>query len=303
MMTHKLFIFLFLPACIYQVSIMAQKPRPDTAGLIDKLPCSSFEWVPWKGVSEKGAMKVPIKFSGKTYWFQLDTGSDGTMIYGKADPSLNWKEGQKWVRVTDVEFGGMKIPAAKFYVNPDMEPEPDGIAGTAGLDLFMGNVAVIDFPGRRFCLMSNADAPAELYAKSRGVKAIIRDGKFFIEAKLNGQILDGVFYDSGSSATALSVDFENWKNMTGLSGANQAARKIDGFSWGKPMTFVGGESKGELEIGAINFGKQLAFYRSEPLDFFKKFPFQTIGNIGNAPFFDKIIILDLGAHPAFRIIK
>jgi hypothetical protein len=288
---------------ICHIGVRGQTPSAGVRSLINKLPCTAFEWEPWKAVSDKGAIKVPIKFGRKTYWFQLDTGSDGTIVYGKIDKSLGLKEGQNSVRLTNVELGRMKFPVARLYINPNMHPEPGGIAGTVGLDLFMGNVAVIDFPGKRFCLMPKADAPTELRTQSESVKAVIRDGKFFIETKLNGQRLDDLFYDSGSSAMALSVDFEVWKSLTGLSGEEQATKKYAGSSWGKPMNFIGGETKGELEIGEMKLGKQLAFYRSQPLDFFKKFPFTTVGNIGNAPFFDKVIILDLGVHPAFRIIK
>lgn len=300
-MIIRLFIWIFLLSAICRTGASAQNSSTGVAELINKLPCSTFEWVPWKDVSEKGAMKVPIKFGGRIYWFQLDTGADVTLIYGKPDSSVGWKEGQNSVRVTDVELGGMKFPARRFMVFPDMKPGET--SGTVGLDVFMGNIAVIDYPGKRFCLMPRVDAPDELFNRKQSVNAVIRDGKFFIEATLNGQKLDGLFFDTGSSAMPLSVDYEEWKSVTGLTGESQAAKKFAGWGWGKPVTFIGGESTGELEIGSMKFGRQLAFYRSEPLDFFKKFPFQTIGNIGNAPFFDKIVVMDLSPHAAFRILK
>ena len=129
----KLFVLSSLVLGVSQSNTLAQNSASRLAQIINKLPCSTFEWVPWKDVSEKGAMKVPVKFGGKTY------------------------------------------------------------------------------PRR--------------------------------------------------------------------------------------------ESTGELEIGSMKLGRQLAFYRSEPLNFFKQFPFQTIGNVGNAPFFDKIIVMDLSPHPAFRILN
>lgn len=232
----------------------SQKLSNEITTVINKLSCVSFEWEPWKGFSEKGAIRVPIKYGGKNHWFQLDTGADATIIYGKPDKSLNWNEtqGQSWTRLTDVEFGGMKIPVARFYNMPSMPSKSGYIEGMIGLDLFIGNVAVIDFPGKRLCLMPQPDAPPEFLTKSRSAKALIRDGKFFIvNAKVNGQKVDGLFYDTGASATALGVDFENWKTMTGNSGEEQASVKAAGYSWGKPMNFIGAETRGEFEIGGI----------------------------------------------------
>ncbi|MBA2607133.1 MAG: hypothetical protein H0U96_09740 [Acidobacteria bacterium] len=294
------------PAAVPTPMPTPQKLSAEITAVLNKLSCVSFEWVPWKGFSDKGGIRVPIKYGGKNHWFQLDTGADATIIYGQPDKSLNWKEtrGQKWTRLTDVEFSGMKFPVARFYNLPNMPSEPGFIEGTIGLDLFMGNVAVIDFPGKRLCLMPQADAPTEFVTKSQSAKALIRDGKFFIvNAKINGQKVDGLFYDTGASATALGVDFEVWKIMTGNSGEEQAGVKAAGYSWGKPMNFIGAETKGEFEIGNIKLGKQLAFYRSQPVDFFKKFPIEATGTIGNVPFLDKVIVLDLGIHPALRILK
>jgi len=101
-----------------------------------------------------------------------------------------------------------------LYVTPDMKAKPGGTAGTIGLDLLRGQIAVLDYPGKRFCLIRRADAPEELRLHKRGawVSAEIRDGKFFVKAKLNGQRLDDVFFDTGASVFSLMVDFETWKN-------------------------------------------------------------------------------------------
>jgi len=263
-------------------SALGQATPSGVDSIVAKLSCSSFDWEPWEGVSDKGAIKVPITFGGRQYWFQLDTGADVTSVYGKPDPALSWREGQNSVRVTDVALGGMKWSARRFLVLPDMKP--GATSGTVGLDVMMGNVAVIDYPGKRFCLVPHVDAPSELWTKSRGVKAVIRDGKFFVEAQLNSRALDGLFFDTGSSALALSVDFEEWKAITGLTGENQAAQKVAGFAWGKPMTFIGGESSGDLLIGSLNLGRQLAFYRSEPWTSSSSSPFTPSETSGTCRF-------------------
>lgn len=295
-----------IPVAAETPQAAAQKLSAEMTTVINKLSCVSFEWLPWKGFSEKGGIRVPIKYGGKNHWFQLDTGADATIIYGQPDKSLDWKEtqGQKWARLTDVEFAGMKFPVAQFYSMPAMPSDPKYIEGIIGLDLLMGNVAVLDFPGKRLCLVPHADAPPEFLTQSQSAKALIRDGKFFIvNAKVNGQKVDGLFYDTGASAHALGVDFEDWKAMTGNSGEEPSNIKVAGYAWGKPMNFIGAETKGEFEIGSIKLGKQFAFYRSEPLDFFKKFPIPATGTIGNVPFLDKVIVLDLGIHPALRVLE
>jgi hypothetical protein len=61
----------------------------------------------------------------------------------------------------------MKFPVARFYSIPSMPSEPGFIEGMVGLDLFMGNVAVIDSPGKRLCMMPQADTPTEFVTKSQ----------------------------------------------------------------------------------------------------------------------------------------
>src|SRR5712691_294894 len=70
------------------------------ARLLDGLPGVGFEWAPVRGISDRGSIVVPIVLAGATYRYQLDTGSDVTVIHGSEPAAhLGWKNGRKSVRV------------------------------------------------------------------------------------------------------------------------------------------------------------------------------------------------------------
>lgn len=293
--------------CIFGflLSARAQTTLAKPTDLLADSKCSVFEWDAWEGVTEKGAIRVPVTLDGHTYSYQLDTGADATIVYGAEAERWGWRKGAEWVRVPDISLGGGSTSAAMLYVMPDMKVKPGGTAGTVGLDLLLGQIAVIDYPGKRFCLIRRADAPEELRLHKRGawVSAEIRDGKFFVKAKLNDQRLDGVFFDTGASVFPLTVDFEKWKALTARTGEADATRKLMGSSWGKPNPLIGAPAIGALQIGSLQLPSPLVFYQGAQPEYFKKYPYPATGSLGNAPFWNDVIVLDLGVHPAFGILR
>ena len=80
-------------------------------------------------------MHVPVNMNGKAYQYQLDTGADEVIPYGKSEHD-GWKAKHEGVRIPDVSFAGVKFPAIvayRFTQVPDVD-----VQGTVGLDLLMG---------------------------------------------------------------------------------------------------------------------------------------------------------------------
>src|SRR5215211_7587003 len=73
--------------------------QPASSDPLSGLPFEPFRWLPIEGGPERGALLVPIELAGKTYQFQLDTGADGTILYGMEAERWGWKKGERDVRV------------------------------------------------------------------------------------------------------------------------------------------------------------------------------------------------------------
>ncbi len=282
--------------------VCAQKSRETVKKIIDRLQCSRFEWAAVKGVSDKYAIVVPITISARRYKFQLDTGAHATIIYGTEAARWGWSTGQSSVIVRAVEVGGTVIPEAELRV---MEKRVSGTtAGTLGLGLLSGRTVVLDYPGKRLCLMRNVEAPAELLSRVSWVTAEIQRGKFFVKAKLNGQELDNIFFDTGASAFPLIVDFESWKSLTTRIGDTATTTtKLTVSAWGEQVTHIGAPALGPLEVGSIKMARPIVYYRESQPDFFKKLLSPAAGLMGNAPFWDEVVVMDLSARPAFGILR
>jgi hypothetical protein len=144
-------IIVFLPLLSWLS--LAQQEHSGAGGLIDNLHCTDFEWLPAAGISDKAALRIPILLDKRTYWYQLDTGSDATVLYGTDGKRWGWEQGQRFVRVLNVKVGGLEIPAILASVRPEMKADPKDTEGTVGLDVLIGNIVVLDFPNKHFCMV------------------------------------------------------------------------------------------------------------------------------------------------------
>jgi hypothetical protein len=294
---------LFLGVVLLVSACRSQASADEKRGPIEDLPWVSFEWDAWEGVTEKGALLVPVTIEGKAYRFQLDTGADAMIVYGSEAERWGWRAGQRSVRVPAIHLGGADLPATDVYVIPELEPKEGESAGTVGLAPLIGRLVVIDYPGKRFCVVPRTSIPDELLERMPAAPAAIRNGKLFVETKLAGREMENIFFDTGASVFPMLVDYEPWKALTGLATEKEATTRILGSSWGKPTSFVGAHASGELEIGAARLESPVVFFFGSEPDHFGKFPFPTQGLIGNAPFWNDVLILDLGEKPALRILR
>jgi hypothetical protein len=282
------------------VSAFAAASHAAPLDLTQNLPCSSFKWSAVEGISNKAAILVPISLNGKSFWYQLDTGAEGTIPYGTVN-FPGWVSDGKAVRIPKVSLGGSEFSAIRAYPRADMQPDSE-VQGTVGLDLLVGHTVVLDFPHQRFCLLESGNTPKALYNTSNWANAAIRHGRLFVDMELNGRNLDRVAYDTGSSPFVLQVDLDDWKAFTGKTAWQQAATHLHIPSWGKDAEVAGAPATGDLIIGKSTFPHPLITTRSAQAHFFRD-GVQVQGVLGNAQFLNKVIVLNLGSYPSLSILE
>jgi hypothetical protein len=278
--------------------------RVPTAELVRRIPGTPFEWAGAEGVSDKATLKVPVELDGQEYWFQLDTGSDVTMLYGAREAERRgWQESKQWfVGVPGVRVGGARYDSVDIFIKEEMTGGGK-TTGTLGLDLLQGKVVVIDFQQRWFCIVQHADMPPEVLERTAFVPAEVRDNKFFVSIKAGGEALDGVFFDTGSSSFPLVVDRGLWQRLTGKKGRTDATSILNVRSWGKTVPMVGAEMEGALEIGTVRMSRAMVYFWGDQPRFFEQWPFPATGLLGNALFFDEVVVIDLGRPTRFGILR
>lgn len=285
------------PALLIAASLFAQAPPPSRNISTDGLSCSSFAWSADQQSKYEG-MVVPISLAGHTYSFQLDTGADVLIAYGKTTHP-DWTPHGRTFRIADVRFAGMSLPSVLAYPHPEMSD--DKIQGTVGLDILVGHVFIIDFPKQRVCLLDHADVPPSLMKAASWTNAEIRHGHFYIEAEVGAARLSGLIFDTGSSSKTLDVDLDTWRQLTGRSEPVGTTPPIEERDWGKVLHRIEAPATGDLKIGNVTFAHPMVSTTVERPQYYST-AMAAEGLIGNAPFLHDILILDLGSFPGFGVI-
>lgn len=264
---------------------------------LEHLPCSSFSWN-----ADRNVVRVPISLAGQPYLYQLDTGADVVIPYGTKDHP-GWVAKHEGVRIPDVAFAGFTFPSVvgyRFTQFPDPVNPATDLGGSVGLDLLVGNTFVIDFPQQRVCLFRKADLPDALDRAASWTPAEVRHGKLFVPLHVNGRLLPGIFYDTGSSPTTLDVDLALWRQLTNRTVA-QATSHGSGLSWGKARTGISAAATGSLTLGTLTLPHPEVGTQPTKPHFYQDQD-QAQGLLGNEPFLHSIVILDLGSHAQFGLV-
>jgi hypothetical protein len=273
-----------------------------TASLKDKTQCVPFTWIANEKGSARGAITVPVVANGQPLRMQLDTGADATNVYGHLAEQLRWsKPGSETFRATRLTIADTSLDRPIIYVNTDMEVDAN-VQGTLGLPALLGRVAVLDYPGKRFCLFADADVPAAI-AEAPSVRAMLRNSKLYVPLSIGAFNSDAFVFDTGSSELPLNVDLATWRLLTNRVTTDGAPTSYQGSAWGKPLTIPGAPAASPVSIGKTALGHVTVFTNPAQPAGFTDWPVPTVGVLGNAPLWDSIVVLDLTAKVRFAIIR
>jgi hypothetical protein len=297
---RTLILFTLLAACPAPAA-----SDPDLPQRLDSLfegsAHATFEWASVKDVSDRAAILVPVNLDGTVGTFQLDTGLDVTVVYGDIPADRGWETHDGMYHVPSFEIGGIDL--GPMWLRSREESGRGEAIGSLGLDLLVGYWVLIDYPGRRLALMRPGEAPLWLWQRATWTPAELRDAKFFPYVILGGKGVGDLFFDTGSSAFDIVVDFDDWIDLTGHAGPDAAPVQRIVSSWGKRVTAVGAPATGPLIIGSARIVSPQVFYLKEQPNLFANWPFPAKGLVGNAPFWDRVLIMDLGLRPRFGLLQ
>lgn len=292
------------------LAVMAPQPvtAPATAlarasaSLEGKRECVGFTWLPSGQGSPRGGIAVPVRINGRTVPLQLDTGANVTSLYGRFAADAGWVvAGGEQFRASSFEVAGAAIDRPQVYVNADMESDAT-LRGTLGLPALLGRVAVIDYPGQRLCLFAEADVPDPI-RQATFVRAMLRNAKLHVPIQSGSFASDTIVFDTGSSEMPLHLDLTNWKRMTGRTGIEGAPSSLRAMAWGKPLVLPGAPTAAPVRVGDLSLGTVTAFTNPAAPESFSDWPTPTDGVLGNAPFWNGIVVLDLTARVRFGVIR
>jgi hypothetical protein len=276
---------------------------------------SNFAWeAHFAREAQKEALYVPVKldFDPSTYWLQLDTGCNKSVIY---DAPLRQLTGQTAFKdeyfvlngkIGNYEFKNERFRIIKDYDNGSSPSEKRNEIGVLGLSFFARRILTIDYPNERFCVCDSlAELPEELVKKTRFAGVRIRHGKLFLEElRFRDKPLTGIFFDTGASQfTLVLLQEHRWQKLTGKKGNEKDNHYLEVPAWGgEKVTLVGARAKGILKLGDLEIEDPMIYFDSHiPASGVKSLLvrvgiriFGVNGIMGNAPFCDEYtVILDL----------
>lgn len=286
------------------------KERPNYLSYTSEGKQMTFEWSEetYGSYTEPHvAMKIPVSFEGvsQQFYFQFDTGSPTTFIYGNSIPSLKnigvnvlveSKDENQYVKQLNLILGGNKtrmnrVEILENYGN--IFTANDTIReiklGTIGSDFLDKKITEIDFKNQKIQVY---DERPKWMASLPDFKPFSFKGRrLMLPAKIMGKNLE-LFYDSGCSAFGLITSKNRYDRYT-----NTSIKEItyEGNRFGESLTLHHKDSDESITIG----NDSLKLRRISYVDMYTPFqglmtPFTKIGGwLGNKPFINSTIILDI----------
>ena len=316
-MRRSSLLVLILATCSLVLSGCSRLPRAakgprvvspgSVAALVGPERCVPFQWVAMPGLSDRYLIRVPVQIAGKQRWYQLDTGAFRSHIYldsadsAKRSWAMEREEGRQFTRAA-LSVGDVTIPDARLQVHGKRRSrlaQSVGsllglpvLDGTLGLEAISGRILVIDYPEQRLCLLQPDHFPAELERRAEWVPADMRNNHFFIRPTINGEPSEGLFFDTGASLFPLSVDYMTWKRLTGRTGEEPDNRRLTVNAWGEQVPLIGAPALGAMQVGSVHLDRPMIYYSPTRPDHYAQWAYPVTGTVGNAPFWDHVVIMD-----------
>lgn len=211
--------------------------------------------------SDRAALLVPVQVVGdqRTFYLQLDTGCEGTFLYGDVllqqaiavdsgatDILLNWYP-------ADSTFGISRLPIWwRDNTASDTSDSGPALIGTMGSGYLAGRILVLDFPNCQFAIYSNWDEiPPAILTGIDFVPADVRDHMFYVSVMLDQDTVSSVLFDTGTSGFTLVLPQAEWSRYTGLTGNEPTVQRDSVPSWGKYIPVWRAPSIHPLHFGRI----------------------------------------------------
>lgn len=240
----------------------------------------------------KGAISIPVTLNGRELWFQLDTGTNTDIVYGDIADRAGWATKQaKSFRASEVTIGNTHLHGAPVAIYRDQPVEQT--AGEIGLADLVGRTTIIDYAAQRFCLFEPGKVPPAMLVGAAWTEAALRNGKLFIPMSVGSASAKDAIFDTGSSEFPLWVNLPLWQQITGLRDPATAPKEVRGNNFNKPVVFKGAPTLTPLKIGTGSAGSRTAYTKVGNPNMFAAWPFPVDAIIGNEPFLDGVVIVDL----------
>ena len=279
---------------------------------------SQFEWIS-SSIGDKtfdrAAILVPVKLKNnpKTFWMQLDTGTDVTVLYQIPFSQMKYpvqpvKEQENFVALSgsigNCPFDSFPVYMYKNFGDSLNDKKEHPVIGSVGQDILVGRILILDFPKKRFCLTDSLNpAVKSLLSQASFVDLNRRNNKLFVHVQIADTSSDDFFYDTGTSLFPITTSKAMWQKLTGLEGNEKNNVRMNVSSWGQEAVLIGAPVKGDLTFGTLNVPNPMVYFDTTGLIAFSQEPFKTDGLLGNALFYDEYtVVIDL-VYNRFGILK
>jgi len=295
------------------------KNRPNHTEAVFEDADFQFEWAPIKGegyLEPHGAMLVRFKMYKKSpnLYFQFDTGSPYSYIFGKSVESLQEKYDDLSISKIGKDsfldeisgvLGGSQIVLRNLTVIENVGREIDLSdttqsvrIGTIGTDLMEDKVTLINFMERLISIHDKR--PSQLVGYDGLQPFDFKGRRLMLPSKIDGK-QQTLLYDSGTSAFGLVTSKHRYKKWS----RSQELEYSDQFNMnGKKVFIHHKKSDSKIQIGSADLDLQRVSY----VDIYSNLqrlmsPFTKIGGwLGNKPFLESILIIDTKTEE-FLVLK
>jgi len=237
-------------------------------------------------------------------YFQFDTGSPYSMVYGKSIKSLLElgyefdiieKDGSKFIEELELQLGGNKTIVRMIAIRENYGNAIDEIdstknikIGTIGSDFLADQITSIDFRNKA---IQTFDERSEWMKSMDNFRPFDFQGRrLMLPAIIGGKQLE-LFYDTGCSSFGLITSKYRFDRNTEKDSAELI---LDGNRWGESLPIVHKNTVQRIAIGDSNLPLVRISYINKYARY-QKFisPFTRIGGwLGNKPFINSKMIID-----------
>jgi len=255
---------------------------------------------------QHSSMLIPVKIKDlpNKFYFQFDTGSPSTMIYGNTLKSLKSsglnvrkiiKENKSYLEEIHLDFNRNETDMFSVRILEDYgesfnvsDTINEIIIGTIGADFLHNRIAVINFKSQFLQLYTKR--PNWMNALTTFKPFSFKGRRFMLPAKIDGSALE-LFYDSGSSGFGLITTKNRYDKLTDKSTEEYI---FDANRFGDPIPIHYKYTEKRIEIGGVNLDLKSVSYVNMYASFQKLMtPFTKIGGwLGNKSFTESVLILD-----------